>query len=165
MFVLNAVTLAILFVCQSFVPILAICAGSPSALAQDGYAQDVEADVAGKNRAPAIRFRDVGSSVGIDYFTYTFGIAVSSFSTIPQQSGRSKVEAFLDDIIISNHGLAPPSLFLNTGGKFINASYAIPDSVIGDIHGIFAGDVDGDRRRDLVIAGGGANGVGTGQRG
>jgi len=68
-----------------------------------------------------------------------------------------------DDLIISNHGWLRPSIYLNTGGGFQDASFLLRlDREVMDRHGITVVDIDNDGDRDLFIAAGGADGVGPG---
>jgi hypothetical protein len=88
-----------------------------------------------------------------DVYSETFGAA---FSDINNDG--------LDDLIVSNHGWRIPGIFLNDGqGGFKDFSSLVPyQMMIIDRHGITVADIDNDGDKDLLIAAGGAEGVGRG---
>ncbi len=101
---------------------------------------------------PTIRFERTTEAWGLARSGETFGAAVADIDN----NGR-------DDLLVSNHN-KPPSLFLNQGDHFVDASALLPDPVLSDWHGIAAADLDNDGDRDIIIAGGGDDGVGPGER-
>lgn len=97
-----------------------------------------------------ITLRDATVQYGLDRYTMTFGAVAVDIN----RDGR-------DDLVVSNHGKLP-SIFINRGDFFEDHSDLFPDPVIRDRHGITVVDLDNDGDRDMVIAGGGADGVGPG---
>jgi len=106
---------------------------------------------AAPNRPDKVRFMDVTKEyLPAGFHTCTFGGAIGDVN------GDGK-----DDLVISNHGNGSPSLLLNQGGYFIDASHLLPEKG-GDIHSPRILLLDGDRDRDLIFAAGGSCGVGDG---
>jgi hypothetical protein len=99
-----------------------------------------------------IRLEDHTREAGLEFYQMTFGVAVSDMNN----DGH-------DDLVVGNHG-EPPSLFLRQGSQFGDFSELLPERVTMDRHGVTAIDLDNDGDRDLVFAGGGADGVGAGCR-
>ncbi len=102
-------------------------------------------------REVAISFKDMTARYGIERYICTFGAV---FADIDNDG--------LDDLIVSNHGGARPSVLLNRGGRFEDASRSLPITAIVDMHGITVVDIDNDGDKDVLIAGGGSLGVGDG---
>lgn len=72
-----------------------------------------------------------------------------------------------DDLIVSNHGLNFPTIYLNEGGSFVDKSSLLPmKERFRDRHAITVVDIDNDGDRDIFIGGGGggAEHVATGMR-
>ena len=101
---------------------------------------------------PALRLERATEAWGLARSGETFAAAVTDIDN----DGR-------DDLVVSNHN-KPPSLFLNKADRFVDASEILPDPVLSDWHGIAAVDLDNDGDRDLIIAGGGDDGTGPGER-
>jgi hypothetical protein len=101
---------------------------------------------------PAVRFERATEAWGLARSNETFSAAVADIDN----DGR-------DDLLVSNHN-DPPSLFLNKGDRFVDASELLPDPSVSDWHGIAAVDLDNDGDRDIVFAGGGEDGTGPGER-
>ena len=89
---------------------------------------------------------------GMDKYTETFGAV---FSDINNDGW--------DDLIVGNHGLLRPSIYLNHFGQFLDYSSVLPlDREVMDRHGITVVDIDNDGDKDFLIAAGGAEGRGPG---
>ena len=102
--------------------------------------------------APSVGFKNKTHEVGLTRYSPTFSIVVTDID-------RDGV----DDLFVGHHGF-PPALYLNTNGKFIEASDALPLTLKNraDRHGYTFIDFDNDGDKDFVVAGGGADGIGTG---
>ncbi|HUX07478.1 MAG TPA: FG-GAP-like repeat-containing protein [Acidobacteriota bacterium] len=112
------------------------------------YAADVQENDVQKT---VITFADVTARYGIENHICTFGAVFSDIDN----DGR-------DDLIVSNHGGARPSVYLNRGGRFEDRTLSLPITDIVDMHGITVVDIDNDGDKDVLIAGGGSLGVGHG---
>lgn len=101
---------------------------------------------------PSISFQYQGPESGIDRHSTTYSIAVSDLD------GDAD-----DDLLVGNHG-SPPTLYLNTGqqGRFVEQSVLLGIGRHRDRHGFTVVDIDNDGDRDILYAGGGADGVGRG---
>lgn len=99
---------------------------------------------------PGIEFVDSTRAAGLVKYTSTFAVAVVDINN----DGS-------DDLVIINHGQVP-SLYLNKNGIFENHSHLLPEQIVADRHGITAADFDNDGDKDLIIAGGGSDGIGPG---
>ncbi len=104
---------------------------------------------AGVGAAQTPRFDDITASAGLEIYSPTFGAV---FSDVDNDGD--------DDLLVSRH-LGGPTLYLNQGGQFFEASRLLAPS-FGDRHGLVVADLDNDGDRDIVVAGGGADGIGPG---
>jgi hypothetical protein len=107
-----------------------------------------------KSRAGAggddIRLTDATRAWGLVRYSPTFGAVVTDIDNDGD-----------DDLLVSNHS-RPPSLFINQGDSFVERSDLLAEHVPSDWHGIAAVDLDNDGDRDFVCAGGGNDGLGSG---
>ncbi len=127
------------------IALLALSAAVPFALAHASKRQSVQ-------DSPVLRLERATEAWGLARSGETFAAAVADIDN----DGR-------DDLLVSNHN-KPCSLFLNKGDRFVDASELLPDPVLSDWHGIAAVDLDNDGDGDLIIAGGGDDGTGPGER-
>jgi hypothetical protein len=101
--------------------------------------------------ASGVSFKDITASAGLELRSNTFGAV---FSDIDNDGD--------DDLLVSRHGKGP-FLYLNRGDlTFEDVTKMILPRTRGDRHGVTVVDLDNDGDRDLVMAGGGADGVGKG---
>lgn len=106
----------------------------------------------GYGKTMFLDFAELLFGPGMDKYTETFGAV---FSDINNDGW--------DDLIVGNHGLLRPSIYLNHFGQFMDYSYVLPlEREVMDRHGITVVDVDNDGDKDLLIAAGGAEGRGPG---
>jgi len=96
----------------------------------------------------SLRFEDVTAEYGLEKHSESFGAV---FADIDSDGD--------DDLIVSNHGLFTPSIFLNESGSFADRSSLLGLRRSRDWHGITVVDLDNDGDRDIVIAGGGGGGI------
>lgn len=123
----------------------------------------IKPDPKNKDTFAKIRFKKVTEEKFRFIFTPSFAIAVTSFQADPGRNTSEKIKNYLDDIVIGRHAETAPMVLINKGAKLVEATKALPESVSGDLHGVFAGDVNQDGHRDLLIAGGGGEGVTSGK--
>jgi hypothetical protein len=98
-----------------------------------------------------VSFTDITASAGLELRSNTFGAV---FSDIDNDGD--------DDLLVSRHGKGP-YLYLNRGDlTFEDVTRKVLPRTRGDRHGVTVVDLDNDGDRDLVMAGGGADGVGRG---
>ncbi len=96
----------------------------------------------------AIQFEDVTIESGLERYSESFGAV---FADIDNDGD--------DDLIVSNHGLFTPSLFLNKNGSYEDRSSLLGLRRSRDWHGITVVDLDNDGDKDIAIAGGGGGGT------
>lgn len=108
--------------------------------------------VTGKDASaePSLRFVDATEQAGLLVYSPSFAVVATDID------GDLR-----DDLFIGNHGF-PPNLFLNRGGLFEPANHLVPITRRDDRHGYTLVDLDNDGDRDMVYAGGGADGIGKG---
>jgi FG-GAP-like repeat/ASPIC and UnbV len=100
--------------------------------------------------APSVGFENKTQEVGLAKYSNTFSIVV----TDADNDGT-------DDLLVGNHD-SPPTLYLNNSLQFIAQPDALPIKKRADRHGYTFADFDNDGDKDFVVAGGGADGIGTG---
>ena len=116
-----------------------------------------------KDTFAKIRFKKTTEDKFRFLFTPSFAIAVTSFDTKAGESRAEKINDNLDDVVIGRHAEAAPLILINRRTRFQEMQSLLPSTVKGDLHGIYAGDVDQDGYRDLIIAGGGGEGITSGR--
>lgn len=100
------------------------------------------------DKESSLIFEDATRHSGLARYSESFGAV---FSDIDNDGD--------DDLIVSNHGLFTPSLFLNENGTFEDHSSLFRLGISRDWHGITVADMDNDGDRDIAIAGGGGGGT------
>jgi len=95
-----------------------------------------------------IKFKDATVESGLERFSESFGAV---FTDIDNDGD--------DDLIVSNHGLFIPSIYLNKSGSFEDLSRLFRLRRPRDWHGATVVDMDNDGDRDIAIAGGGGGGI------
>ncbi len=108
------------------------------------------------NRSPVkneqLKFFEQSIDEKLNKYTPTYGIVFSDIDNDGQ-----------DDLIVSNHGWFRPSIYMNDHGGFKDYSFLLPlDRETMDRHGITVVDIDNDGDKDILIAAGGADGIGPG---
>jgi len=106
----------------------------------------------GRDRLLFLDFAELSFDLDMAKYVTTFGAV---FSDINNDG--------IDDLIVSNHGYLRPSIYLNQFGQFVDYSYLLPlEREHMDRHGITVIDIDNDGDKDVLITGGGADGIGPG---